>query len=73
MYDLVKNFLTGLGVIGAAILIAFIFIFVPWLTIWSINTLVTAGGVTTFHIPLNFWTWLAALLIQGLHFKTSSK
>lgn len=69
MYDYLK---TSLGVIGVAIFIAFILIFVPWLTIWSINTLVTAGGVTTFHIPLNFWTWLAVVLIASLHFKSSS-
>lgn len=35
----------------------------PWLFIWSINTLVTAGGVTAFHISFGFWEWLAATLI----------
>jgi len=63
---------TSFGIIGAAILIAVVIIFVPWLTIWAINTLVVAGGVTTFHIPLTFWTWLAALLIQGIGFRTKS-
>jgi hypothetical protein len=46
-----------------AILIATLIIFVPWLTIWAINTLVKEGGITGFHIPLNFWTWLAAFII----------
>ena len=47
-----------------AILIATLIIFVPWLTIWAINTLVKEGGITGFHIPLNFWTWLAAFIIN---------
>jgi hypothetical protein len=38
----------------------------PWCLIWAINTLVAAGGVTTFAIPFDFWTWLAALLLGGL-------
>jgi hypothetical protein len=38
----------------------------PWCMIWAINTLVAAGGVTTFVIEFNFWTWLAALLLGGL-------
>lgn len=38
----------------------------PWCMIWAVNTLVAAGGVTTFVIPFDFWTWLAALLIGGL-------
>jgi hypothetical protein len=38
----------------------------PWCLIWAINTLVAAGGVTTFIIPFDFWTWLAALLLGGL-------
>jgi len=54
-----------LALVAIAVLIATLFIFIPWLTIWAINTLVTAGGVVGFHIPLNFWTWLAALLIHG--------
>lgn len=56
---------TTLALVAVAALIAALFIFVPWLTIWAINTLVTAGGVVGFHIPLTFWTWLAALLIHG--------
>lgn len=38
----------------------------PWCLIWAINTLVAAGGVTTFIIEFTFWTWLAALLLGGL-------
>ena len=38
----------------------------PWCFIWAINTLVAAGGVTTFFIPFTFWTWLAACLVGGL-------
>jgi hypothetical protein len=38
----------------------------PWCLIWAINTLVAAGGVTTFFIPFDFYTWLAALLLGGL-------
>ncbi len=38
----------------------------PWCMIWAINTLVAAGGVTTFVIEFNFWTWLAAMLLGGL-------
>ena len=38
----------------------------PWCLIWAVNTLVSAGGVTGFFIPFDFWTWLAALLLGGL-------
>lgn len=38
----------------------------PWCFIWAINTLVAAGGVTTFVIPFDFWTWLAAVILGGL-------
>lgn len=38
----------------------------PWCVIWAINTLVAAGGVTTFVIPFTFWTWLSAAVIGGL-------
>jgi len=37
-------------ILGVAI-VAFL---VPWLTIWSINTLAVAGGITNFRIPFNF-------------------
>lgn len=46
--------------------IAFILSIGPWCLIWAINTLVAAGGVTTFVIPFTFWTWLAAAIIGGL-------
>jgi len=44
----------------------------PWLVIWAINTLVAAGGITTFVIPFTFWTWLAALLL-GVFLRGSHK
>ncbi len=45
----------------------------PWCLIWAVNTLVAAGGVTTFFIPFTFWTWLAATLLGGLAIVPSSR
>lgn len=38
----------------------------PWCFIWAINTLISAGGITTFAIPFTLKTWLAAVIIGGL-------
>ena len=46
--------------------VTFMIIAGPWCMIWAINTLVAAGGVTTFVIEFTFRTWLAALLLGGL-------
>ncbi len=60
----------GLFLIG---LIIFLIILGPWCFIWAINTLVVAGGVTAFHIPFDFWTWLAAVLLGGFLRGSTSK
>jgi hypothetical protein len=49
-----------------ALMICFLLLTGPWCFIWGINTLVAAGGVTTFNIPFTFWTWVAACLVGGL-------
>ena len=53
-----------LGVV--LVVIAVLLAIGPWCFIWAINTLVAAGGVTTFVIPFTFWTWLAAAIIGGM-------
>lgn len=58
METLIKVVLIGL-------FIGFVLLAGPWIFIWAVNTLVTAGGVTSFHIPFTFWTWLAAACIGG--------
>ena len=45
----------------------------PWCLIWAVNTLVAAGGVTTFFIPFTFWTWLAAAVLGGLAIVPASR
>ena len=58
-----------MNVIQFVIWLAFVLLMVmagPWCLIWAVNTLVAAGGVTTFVVPFDFYTWLAALLIGGL-------
>jgi len=47
------------------IIVAFFILLGPWCFIWAINTLVQAGGATSFVIPFNFWTWLASLILNG--------
>lgn len=39
------------------ILVAIIFIFIPLMMIWSLNTLFLLG------IAYNFWTWLGSLFL----------
>ena len=53
-------------VFGIMCMIALVAMAGPWCLIWAVNTLVAAGGVTSFFIPFDFWTWLAALLLGGL-------
>lgn len=52
--------------VGIMLVIVIMVLAGPWCLIWAVNTLVAAGGVTTFFIPFDFWTWLAALLLGGL-------
>lgn len=62
------------GYILMGIVIIALLIVGPWLTLWSINTLVEMGGVQGFHIPLTFKTWLAVvLLFGGILAKSSTK
>lgn len=53
-------------IIGVLCMLLIALMIGPWCLIWAVNTLVAAGGVTTFFIPFDFWTWLAALLLGGL-------
>lgn len=57
------------SILQIAVVLAFIALVLaigPYCFIWAINTLVAAGGVTTFVIPFTFWTWLAAAIIGGM-------
>ena len=54
------------AIVFIALVVCFLLLAGPWCFIWAINTLVAAGGVTTFLIPFNFWNWLAALILGGL-------
>ena len=49
------------GILGGIILLVVVLLFLsPFISVWSINTL--------FHtnIPINLWTYLAALWLTGL-------
>lgn len=61
--------------IGALLLMVFLLILGPALFIWGINTMILQSGLTGLAastsaffnpIPLNFWTWLASILIGGV-------
>ena len=54
-----QNIITILTI--AAIILLFILLG-PFVTIWSINTLLEQAGITT-QIPHNFWTYLSSLLL----------
>ena len=53
--------------------VVFLLLFAPWCMIWAVNTLVHAGGVASFTIPFDFWTWLAAVILGGFSFIAKSK
>lgn len=52
----------SLALIGVIIIV--VAIFLPFATIWSLNTL-----FPVLAIPYNFWTWLAMIIFYGF-FKT---
>lgn len=59
-------------IIFVVAMIALFLIAGPWLLFWSIGTISTAAGYP-FIVPLNFWTWLAAIVFFGLVRGGSSK
>ena len=50
----------AIALILGLILIVFMVLIGPFLTIWSLNTL-----FPVLAIPYTFWTWLAAVLLGG--------
>jgi hypothetical protein len=52
-------------VLCVTVLIIAALLFVPWITLWSLNTISEQSGMG-WRIPHNFWTYIATLILAML-------
>ncbi len=56
-----KAFLSGFGVIGVILLVAFVLAIGPMLFLWSVNSLAELGGAQ-FYIEHSAWSYFVSLV-----------